>query len=57
MSNNHDHSVVAADQLRDAIDTLESGEQWQAWLDFGRQLHCYSFNNLILIFVQRPEAS
>ena len=44
-------------QLRDAIDALESGEQWQAWLDFGRKLHRYSFNNLILIFVQRPDAS
>src|SRR6476619_1521093 len=44
-------------QLREAIDALESGEQWQAWLDFGRKLHSYSFRNLILIFVQRPEAS
>ena len=36
---------------------LETGEQWQAWLDFAHRLHRYSFNNLILIWTQRPDAS
>lgn len=44
-------------QLRNAIDAIESGEQWQAWLSCARKLHQYSFNNVILIFSQRPSAS
>ena len=44
-------------QLKEAIDAIESGEQWQAWLNFAGKLHKYSFNNLILILTQRPTAS
>ena len=44
-------------RLTDAVAAIETGEQWQAWLDFARRLHKYSFNNLILIWSQRPEAS
>lgn len=44
-------------QLTEAIATIETGDQWQAWLDFSRQLHQYSFNNLILIWSQRPDAT
>ena len=44
-------------ELQSAIDALESGEQWQAWLDFAGKLHRYSFNNLILILTQLPTAS
>ncbi|GAA3623637.1 ArdC-like ssDNA-binding domain-containing protein [Microlunatus ginsengisoli] len=45
------------DRLRRAVDALESGEQWQAWLEFARGFHRYSFNNLILIWSQRPDAT
>ena len=44
-------------QLRDAVDALESGDQWRAWLDFAGRLHRYSFNNVILIWTQLPAAS
>ena len=44
-------------QLRDAVEALESGDQWRAWLDFASRLHRYSFNNVILIWTQRPSAS
>jgi DNA primase len=44
-------------QLTDAIASIETGEQWQAWLDFARRLHRYSFNNLVLIWTQRPNAT
>lgn len=44
-------------RLTDAVAAIETGEQWQAWLDFARRLHKYSFNNLILIWAQRPDAS
>ncbi len=48
---------VLHQQLTDAITKIETGEQWQAWLDFARRLHRYSFNNLILIWAQRPDAT
>jgi hypothetical protein len=44
-------------QLQSAIEAIESGEQWQAWLDLARKLHTYSFNNVILILAQLPTAS
>lgn len=44
-------------QLTEAIAKIETGEQWRAWLDFAQRLHQYSFNNLILISAQRPEAT
>lgn len=48
---------VLHQQLTDAITRIETGEQWQGWLDFARRLHRYSFNNLILIWAQRPDAT
>src|SRR6476620_4081375 len=45
------------DRLRQAVEALESGEQWQARLRFARGFHRYSFNNLILIWAQRPDAT
>lgn len=45
------------EQLRQAIESIETGEQWRAWLDFARNLHQYSFNNLVLIWAQRPDAT
>ena len=44
-------------QLTDAVAKIETGEQWQAWLDFAQRLHRYSFNNLMLIWAQRPDAT
>lgn len=44
-------------RLREAVDRLETGEQWQAWLAFARDFHRYSFNNVMLIFAQRPDAT
>jgi len=45
------------DQLRAAIESIETGAQWQSWLEFARRLHQYSFNNLLLIWAQRPSAT
>ena len=51
-------SVEALHQrLREAIDALETGDQWRAWLDFAHRLHRYSFRNLILIWSQCPTAT
>lgn len=60
-SDQHDRSTAALEELhlrlRTAVEQLESGEQWQAWLQFARGFHRYSFNNLILIRAQRPDAT
>ena len=44
-------------QLVDQVATLTDGEQWRAWLDFATRFHSYSFNNTILIWMQRPDAT
>lgn len=44
-------------QLREGVEVIESGADWRAWLDFARHFHRYSFNNLVLIWRQRPDAS
>lgn len=44
-------------RLVSAIASLETGDQWQAWLKLAHRLHRYSFNNLVLIWSQRPEAT
>ena len=44
-------------RLTDAIGAIETGDQWRDWLDFAQRLHKYSFNNAILIWIQRPDAS
>lgn len=43
--------------LKAGIDVIESGDDWRAWLDFAHRLHQYSFNNLVLIWLQRPDAT
>jgi len=45
------------DQLRSAVGAIETGDQWRAWLDFAGRLHRYSFDNLMLIMAQRPDAT
>src|SRR6188472_48577 len=60
-SDSRDRSTAAMEELhqrlRAAVEQLESGEQWQAWLQFARGFHRYSFNNLLLIMAQRPDAT
>lgn len=36
---------------------MAAGTQWQAYLDFAGTFHNYSFNNTMLIMIQRPEAT
>lgn len=45
------------DQLRAAVRAIETGDQWRTWLDFASRLHRYSFDNLMLIMAQRPDAT
>lgn len=44
-------------EIDEAIDNLNTAEQWQTWLDYAGQFHNYSFNNQLLIMMQRPTAT
>lgn len=44
-------------QLADNVTRLNEGEAWQKWLSMAAKFHRYSFNNVLLIAVQRPDAT
>ncbi|MGI8612710.1 MAG: ArdC family protein, partial [Nocardioidaceae bacterium] len=44
-------------RLTDAVADLHSGAQWRAWLDVAGRFHAYSFNNVLAISIQRPDAT
>jgi len=44
-------------KLEEGIRNLTTSEEWQHYLDFQSKFHRYSFNNVLLIAAQRPEAS
>ena len=44
-------------QLAERVGSLDSVEAWQAWLGFATSFHRYSFNNTVLIWTQRPDAT
>lgn len=44
------------EQLGHGVEALRNSETWAAYLRFCASFHRYSFNNLVLILMQRPEA-
>ena len=52
--NNHSELI---DQLTEGIANLTSSEQWQDYLNFQSRFHRYSFGNVLLIALQRPDAT
>jgi hypothetical protein len=44
-------------QLVDQVATLTDADAWRSWLSFASRFHGYSFNNVVLIQVQRPDAT
>lgn len=44
-------------QLRDGVAELASSNDWQRWLAVAAKFHRYSFRNVMLILIQRPEAT
>lgn len=44
-------------QLAARVVSLDSMEGWGAWLRFAKSFHRYSFNNTVLIWAQRPDAT
>ncbi|WP_224773532.1 ArdC family protein [Metabacillus idriensis] len=45
------------DQLDQGIQELMTSENFQKWLKFLSSFHSYSFNNTILIYMQRPNTT
>lgn len=44
-------------QLAEKVAALASGEGWASWLRFANSFHRYSFNNTLLIWAQKPQAT
>ncbi len=47
----------ALDKLTQGIEQLLESGDWQRYLQTQAKFHHYSFNNCILILMQRPDAS
>ena len=43
--------------LASKVGSMDSRNEWQAWLTFAQSFHRYSFNNTVLIWMQRPDAT
>ncbi len=44
-------------QIAGKVTDLVNGAEWQQWLSVAAKFHQYSFNNTMLIMLQRPEAT
>lgn len=44
-------------QLHDKVATLSESDEWRAWLSVAARFHQYSANNVLLIWLQRPDAT
>ena len=44
-------------QVAGKVTDLVNGDEWQRWLDVAARFHRYSFNNSVLILLQRPDAT
>ena len=47
----------AHDRLVSAVEQIVTGEDWLNWLKVSARFHSYSFNNVLLIATQRPDAT
>ena len=45
------------EQLAEGIANLDDKDAWQRWLSIASKLHRYSFNNVMLTMLQKPDAT
>jgi hypothetical protein len=57
MSKSTEALKQAHDKLQDAVVEIVSGEDWQRMLKVASKFHKYSFNNNLMVFCQRPDAT
>lgn len=48
---------AAHDKLQEAVSEIVSGDDWKAMLKIASKFHRYSFNNHLMIFLQRSDAT
>jgi hypothetical protein len=53
----NDKLRAAHDKLQEAVADIVSGDDWQRMLKVASKFHKYSFNNQLMIFLQRPDAT
>ena len=53
----NDKLRAAHDKLQDAVAEIVSGDEWKRMLKVASRFHRYSFNNHLMIFLQRPDAT
>jgi antirestriction protein ArdC len=52
-----DRLKAAHDKLQQSVAKIVSGDDWKRMLKVASKFHRYSFNNHLMIFLQRPEAT
>jgi hypothetical protein len=53
----NDKLQAAHDKLQEAVAEIVSGDEWKRMLSVAAKFHNYSFNNQLLVFLQRPDAT
>jgi hypothetical protein len=53
----NDKLRAAHDKLQTAVGGIASGDDWKRMLSVAAKFHNYSFNNQLMIFLQRPDAT
>lgn len=53
----NDKLKAAHDKLQAAVEEIVTGDDWQRMLKVASKFHNYSFNNQLMIFLQRPDAT
>jgi N-terminal domain of anti-restriction factor ArdC len=53
----NDKLQAAHDKLQEAVAEIVSGDEWKRMLSVAAKFHNYSFNNQLMIFLQRPDAT
>lgn len=53
----NDKLRAAHSKLQEAVAEIASGEDWKRMLQVAAKFHNYSFNNQLMIFLQRPDAT
>ena len=53
----NDKLRAAHDKLQGAVAEIVSGDEWKGMLKVASKFHRYSFNNHLMIFLQRPDAT
>lgn len=53
----NDKLKAAIDKLQEAVAEIVSGDDWKRMLKVASNFHKYSFNNHLMVFCQRPDAT